>query len=183
MGTHEVILGYKEMVADKGHSEILIPLIEKTLKESNTDVTQIDGFLVCTGPGNYTSLRIAVSTVRGLSLARNKPAIGINLFELLRKKETDCLVIVKGPLDKVYIQKFSSGAKITEPTLISLDELKRMVELDSFTIIGFKAKEVANSVGSIESIEGTKISFEKFFVLGSSQLTLKNQRPVPMYIR
>lgn len=65
----------------KTHSEKLMPMIDTILKDSDTDITDIDLFAVANGPGSFTGLRIGVSTVKGLAHAVNKPIVGISTLE------------------------------------------------------------------------------------------------------
>ena len=43
----------------------------------------LDGIGVCTGPGNFTGLRVAVAAARGLALALGVPAVGVSRLEAL----------------------------------------------------------------------------------------------------
>ena len=63
VGSSQLILAESNLAAERGHSEILIPMIEETLHKSRTTLNELAGFLVCSGPGNYTSLRIAISAI------------------------------------------------------------------------------------------------------------------------
>lgn len=183
VGSSQLILAESNLAAERGHSEILIPMIEETLHKSRTTLNELAGFLVCSGPGNYTSLRIAISAIRGFALAIKKPAIGISMFELLAEKEKNCLVIVQGPMGKVYIQKFCDTDKISDPKLVIFEDLLTNKTLCKFFIVGFQAAKVSNAIGSIGYTENTNISFKKFLSLGQSRLSLDNLRPSPLYIK
>jgi tRNA threonylcarbamoyladenosine biosynthesis protein TsaB len=45
--------------------------------EAGLQLAELDGIVVGTGPGSYTSLRIALATVRGLAFALGLPAAGV----------------------------------------------------------------------------------------------------------
>lgn len=177
------VLQRKTVVADKGYSEIIIPLIEDILDECQLNINQLTAFLVCTGPGNYTSLRIAISTVRGLSLACKKPACGISLFELLSTTEHEILVLIKGPREKLYVQNFSNGVQINAPRLMTLNEITKTTEFYGLKTIGYKAKEVGKLLNCSNYLEATEISFKKFFALGINKLKKSCPRPAPLYIK
>ena len=157
---NNIILNSKKIEADKGYSELIIPLIDALLAESRINVKQLDGFLVCTGPGNYTSLRVAISATRGLSLACNKPARGISLFEILSTNQKKVLVLIKGPLEKIYTQSFSNGLKIDNPKLLSLNEIQQTEEFFGSKTIGYRAREIGKLVNSSNFVESCEISFE-----------------------
>ena len=177
------VLTTKSVVADKGYSEIMMPLIESALYEVDLQVNQLDGFLVCTGPGNYTSIRIAVATARGLSLACDKPASGLSLFELLAEGIYQSLVLVKGPGGTIYTQKFSNGLAMSSPQLMTMDEIQTTKEFFDFNTVGYQAKRVGQILNSKESHELTDISFETFVALGLRKLNSNSPRPAPIYIK
>ena len=177
------LLTQKSIAAEKGYAEILIPLIETALEEVKLKIKNLDGFLVCTGPGNYTSLRIATSTARGLSLACNRPACGVSLFEILAADTYRNLVLIKGPGDKIYTQKFSNGLAMSAPQLMTVNDIQAENKFFNFKTIGCRAKRVGELFNSKNHLELNDISFEKFVALGLVKLNDVNQRPAPVYVR
>jgi len=65
------------------HSERLMTTIDSALRMSGLALSDIDAFAVAIGPGSFTGLRIALSTVKGLSYATGKPIIPVPTFEAL----------------------------------------------------------------------------------------------------
>ncbi len=179
----ETVLKTKKITADKGYSEILIPLINKVLIENELNIKKLDGFLVCTGPGNYTSLRVAISTIRGLALACNKPSCGISLFDLLSTTQIKVLVLIKGPAEKIYAQNFSNGNQVNPPRLMTMNEIEKTNEFYGCKAIGYRAKEIGRLLNSKSSFESTEISFKKFIMIGREKLKTKCGRPAPLYIK
>ena len=178
-----ILLTQKKVVGDKGYSEIMMPLIEDLLSEVGLKISQLDGFLVCTGPGNYTNLRIATSTARGLSLACNRPACGISLFELLAGGMDQKLVLIKGPQEKIYLQKFSNGIAVAPPQLMTLNEIQATKDFFDLNTVGYQANKVGEFLNSKESLELNDISFETFVALGLARLNSTSPRPAPIYIK
>ena len=52
-------------------------------KNNNILFSKLKHLAVCTGPGSYTSLRVGISFMFGLSFAKNIPLYGITGIELL----------------------------------------------------------------------------------------------------
>src|SRR5262249_39092964 len=50
------------------------------VREAGIDPGQIDALVVGTGPGSFTSIRIGLSTARGLGLALGVPSAGVSTF-------------------------------------------------------------------------------------------------------
>ena len=65
----------------RGQAEKLMCLLNELLERASLDWSDISKIGVCTGPGNFTGIRIAVSAARGLALGLEIPAIGISSFE------------------------------------------------------------------------------------------------------
>ena len=65
----------------RGQAERLMSLLNELLEGASLDWQDIGKIGVCTGPGNFTGIRIAVSAARGLALGLEIPAIGISSFE------------------------------------------------------------------------------------------------------
>ena len=60
------------------HSRTLLPMAEDLLRNSETEMKQIDCFAVAQGPGSFTGIRIGIATVKGLAWAAEKPCIGVS---------------------------------------------------------------------------------------------------------
>ncbi len=71
------ILAEKAILLEKTLSSSIIPLIQEILKKAKVKLADIDGFVVGLGPGSFTSLRVGLSTVKGLAFATKKPIVGI----------------------------------------------------------------------------------------------------------
>lgn len=75
----------KEEFSDykKNHSETLMVMIDRVLKECECTVRQVDAFAVTIGPGSFTGLRIGLAAVKGLSMATGKPVTGVSTLDAL----------------------------------------------------------------------------------------------------
>lgn len=67
----------------KTHSETLMVMVDRVLKECECTVNQVDAFAVTTGPGSFTGLRIGLAAVKGLSMATGKPVVGVSTLDTL----------------------------------------------------------------------------------------------------
>ena len=177
------LLAFSEFSIHRGTSDIIFPQIEKTLMKANITLPQLSGFVVCTGPGNYTSLRIAISAIRGMALACGKPSVGVNLFDLLSEKKRPALVIIKGPADKVFIQKFSLEIVPEKPTVTDVAKVKKRQDLANLSIIGHEAKTIAKAVGGAHVVVTNEEKIRNLIELGLVQINNNKQRPSAVYIR
>lgn len=63
------------------HSERLMISIDHTLGQAGLATGDLGALVAATGPGSFTGLRIALSTVKGLSFATGVPVIGVPTLE------------------------------------------------------------------------------------------------------
>ncbi len=79
----ENVIGEIYLNPGKHHAEILLPALERLLRFTGMTMDDTD-LLACTkGPGSFTGVRIAISTIKGLALAAGKPIVGISTLEVL----------------------------------------------------------------------------------------------------
>jgi tRNA threonylcarbamoyladenosine biosynthesis protein TsaB len=64
-------------------SSSIMPGINKILKDAGVPLKGIDGFAVGLGPGSFTSLRVGLSTVKGLAFVTGKPVVGISSLDIV----------------------------------------------------------------------------------------------------
>lgn len=63
------------------HVDVLIPVLKQSLNEANLSLADIDLIAVAYGPGLIGALLIGVTAAKTLSLALNRPFIGVNHVE------------------------------------------------------------------------------------------------------
>lgn len=66
----------------RGHAEVLAGMVEEVFAASGLSPTDVDRLAVCTGPGSFTGLRVALSFAKGFALPRDLPIIGIDALLL-----------------------------------------------------------------------------------------------------
>lgn len=95
----------------RGQAERLMPLAGELLTTCDLDWQAIDMVGVCTGPGNFTGIRIAVSAARGLALGLGVPAVGVSSFNLAASSDNpEGWAIVPAPRGMVYARSLIEGA-------------------------------------------------------------------------
>lgn len=81
-------------------------IIDDLLKRSSVDLTDIDCFVMGTGPGSFTGLRMAVSILKGFHMATGKPCIGIPSYIATTKQYCSsgkpCALIFDAKKDLIY---------------------------------------------------------------------------------
>ncbi|APX71079.1 tRNA (adenosine(37)-N6)-threonylcarbamoyltransferase complex dimerization subunit type 1 TsaB [Companilactobacillus allii] len=128
-------LAHIESTEKKTHSITLLPDIQKSLKESNLSVDDIDMIAVADGPGSYTGVRIAVTVAKTLAFTLNKPLVGISSLELLAANGDEGMFIVPlmdarndNAFAGVYQKKQGKIVNIVEDHHTSMDKLLDLLQ-------------------------------------------------------
>lgn len=130
------------------HSERLLANIAHLFSELDYDIKDIDLLAVGIGPGSYTGLRIALSTVKAFAMALNIPVVALSTLEILayNYKNTNALIIpmLDAKRKRVYTSIYDNyindkdfvERKIWEDRTLSLEKL--IAELREFENIDKK---------------------------------------------
>jgi len=123
------------------HSEMLLSEIKDLLKRQKTEMKELD-LLVCTrGPGSFTSLRISMATLKGISLATGCPLVSVPTLK--------CLAM---------------AANQSLPTLAVIDAKKRRYYLGLYDEQGTMMMEDID--GNAEDIAENLRCIDKLFITG-----------------
>jgi tRNA threonylcarbamoyladenosine biosynthesis protein TsaB len=77
------MLAEVRMVAADSHSRWLLRGIELVVEGYGLGPKDVGGWVVATGPGSFTGLRVGLSTVQGLALAASRPCVGFSSLDAL----------------------------------------------------------------------------------------------------
>lgn len=77
------VIGEFAWLTRNHHSVELSPAIDELLKRSQVEPKQLQALAVALGPGSFTSLRIGLAVVKGLSYALQLPVIGVPTLDIL----------------------------------------------------------------------------------------------------
>lgn len=155
------------------HSQKLLPLVDKALKEASIGIDEIDAFAAVTGPGSFTGLRIGVATIKGLAACGNKPVASVNTLCALAMNFPFSKSLVCSMLDaragRVFanICDTSSGrcVEIQKTDLYDISDLVKIINEKNSPVILTGDGAVAN-----ESVIKNEISGE--FNIAPSHLVI-----------
>ena len=103
------IIADTDVPMDKGQSEALLPILEGVLASAGKTWADLTALAVGTGPGNFTGVRSAVATARGLALGLDIPAIGVTRLEALAHGHPRPVTIIEDARrGEVYVQTFTA---------------------------------------------------------------------------
>ena len=68
-------------LSSRAHLQIINPLVKSALRESNTELDEIDLIAATAGPGLIGALLVGLTYAKGLAFGSDKPFIGVNHIE------------------------------------------------------------------------------------------------------
>ena len=130
----DTVLAYASERIGRGHAERLAPMVADLFEEAGVEPSAVDRLAVCTGPGSFTGLRVALSMAKGFALPRRLPVLGFDALEVeaavIRERYDDHLVIVYRDVKRgqVFAAEYSYGKPYEPPVAMTLDDAIRMGE-------------------------------------------------------
>ena len=195
---NDSILGQVQGIADRGHAEALLPLIEQVLFEAKLRYQDLDLLAVTVGPGAFTGIRIGLATARSLALATKLPLIGITNFDALvgaiHKSKIaghNVIVILETKRSDFYVCIYDDNLHVlTEPKVINGTELETLLPKGRILAVGdgvdralpFIKSGVAditmpNSETHVDPVIVAKLAADIF--AGG----VPDEKPVPFYLK
>lgn len=112
------------------HSQNIMPMIDRLLKDTECKLADIDLFAAAIGPGSYTGLRIGEATVKGLANGMGKKVIGINTLEALAYNLPHCEHLITPLMDArknrvftaTYLWEEGELREVSEPCVTTIEE-------------------------------------------------------------
>jgi len=116
------------------HSVELMPAVQGLLERTGVSKEQLTAVFVCTGPGGYASLRVGVSTAKGLAFALDIPLVGVGRLEVEAYAYSShpgpiCPLHLAGRREvawALYRGPASAWQELSPPRLSPIDDLPRL---------------------------------------------------------
>lgn len=118
-----LIVELKE-TSPKNHSEALMPLIDRLLKETKTSLDDIDLFALDNGPGSFTGIRIGLSTVKAFCDVKNKPCTSVSSLEALAYTAKDKDGIICSMIDAKHSNLYTGIFEFQNDCCIKLNDFQ-----------------------------------------------------------
>jgi len=162
----------------KGQAERLFLMLEEVLTEHSKVWSDLTAIGVCTGPGNFTGVRISVAAARGLSLSLNIPAVGVTKLEAMAygtKGRAVCVLDARRK--RAFVQEFQDEKPLDAPQMITLPDISDQFE--DGRMLRVIADEALNLNGA-QSVEGLVQSVGHITAMRFGEV---QPRPAPLYLR
>ena len=170
------------------HSETLMPLIQKILKDSSLSLNEINLIIVDIGPGSFTGIRIGIATAKAFSDSLGIPCVGVSSLEVLAYNAKEDGIICSSIDCKndnsyfaIYSKRNDEIKLLVEPQCMSNSEIENMLNLKfSNTNIQFIGNGIySNDLVGFLKIENLGIAGLKKYKDESSN----KDELLPLYIK
>ena len=194
---NNVALANKIEFLERGHAEILLPLIESVLIEVELEYEDLDLIAVTIGPGSFTGIRVGLATARSLALATDRPLVGLSNFDALannipktKSAHKNVVVILESKRTDFYVSMYDSSLTcIFKPQALNGDDLFPALPGGPLIVIGDGVERARGFINSRS--EETIFAEESRFVNATvlAKLAIKKfknngdtEKPVPLYL-
>lgn len=135
------------------HSERVLLMIDRVLKEAKVPLEEIDAVALSIGPGSFTGLRIGLATAKGLCLGTGKPMVPVSTLMALACRVPFSSLPVVPLLDakkkEVYggIFQFDKGSvqQLMKDSVCPVEEILRQLQGPAL-FLGDGAKVYADTI-------------------------------------
>ncbi len=153
----------------RGQAEYLMGMLEEMLGTAGLNWGDLDLIGVGTGPGNFTGIRIAVAAARGLALALDIPAIGIDAFAAARgTAQRPGWVAIGAPRGQVWL-RYGDAEGARPPESAPRDRLATL----SGAVIRYEEVPPAERIATVAFLARARAAEPGF----------SPSRPAPLYLR
>jgi len=123
-------------------SILLVSTIQRVVAAVGLKIADIDYFACGLGPGSFTGMRIGLATIKGLSIVRNKPVVGISTLDILAKNALikDALIVpaLDARRELIYCSSYKEEHGLlkrkSEYLLLSPDEFIKKFSKNAFIL-------------------------------------------------
>jgi len=114
----EKVLSEIRFNAGQTHAQLLLPSIEKVLKDADLELEDLNGIALSIGPGSFTGLRIGLATAKGLCFASGKPLLTVPTLDGLvyfnRTLPYPLVPVLDAKKNEVYSAVYNSREGVLE---------------------------------------------------------------------
>jgi len=120
-----------EKINGRSSGSKIVSKIKKIIDETDVNLSEINEFGIDVGPGSFTGIRIGIAVIQGLLFGRKNYSLKMFYssdfmsYEFQTKK---IVVLNRARDDAAYITLYDEGKRITEPKMVFVEELKKMIK-------------------------------------------------------
>ena len=118
-------------------SELMIPELEKGLKELNLSLRDFDEVVCGVGPGSYTGVRIALTIAKTICTITDTKLKLISSLRIMGNSNSKYISLVNARSGRSYIGAYDGENVVLNDTVLTNDEVKEFINNhQDFEVIG-----------------------------------------------
>ena len=144
-------------VRNRGHAEVLMPMIEQVLQDAGCAYTDLARIGVTVGPGTFTGVRLGIAAARGLALATGLDVVTMTTLEALALNVpgseidgSDARIIATHDARRgdLYVQTFEARrSPLDAPQVMPVTQAAHLVQEAGAIVVGTGATLLRDAVG------------------------------------
>jgi tRNA threonylcarbamoyladenosine biosynthesis protein TsaB len=120
----------------QSHSIVLLPMIDRILKQADVTLSELDGLIFGRGPGSFTGVRIGVGVAQGLAFSTDLPVVGVSTLQTMAQQayekfqQTEVISVIDARMSEVYagyyqLNEFGIMTAVVKETVLPPAELSQ----------------------------------------------------------
>ena len=123
----DAVQAYSSERIGRGHAERLAPMVVEVLAAAALTAKDIDRIAVCTGPGSFTGLRVALSFAKGFALPRKIPVLGFDALAIKAAESPGAITVYRDvKRGQVFAARYVAGVAEAAPSAMTMDEAQAL---------------------------------------------------------
>jgi len=188
----------------QSHSLVLLPMIDRLLKQANCQLSDFTALIYGRGPGSFTGVRIGIGVAQGLAFSSDLPTIGISTMQTMAQQVVETTqanhvrVAIDARMSEVYTAAYVSKAGIATlagneaviPPADLAEQLQEQKHIDKFIGAGTGWDAYAEPLSGLKDNEQVDVLYPdaKFMLTLGEQafnegLALPAEEAQPVYVR
>ncbi|RKX29205.1 MAG: tRNA (adenosine(37)-N6)-threonylcarbamoyltransferase complex dimerization subunit type 1 TsaB [Candidatus Zixiibacteriota bacterium] len=132
--------------SERSHGQFIIKKIGELFQSASVQLEELEGIVVCVGPGSFTGLRIGIAAAKGIAMALDIPIVPVSAFEIaaycLRNLKEVVKVVVPLNREECIVGTVNKGTHDPDKIkIVKYAQLFYMVKNDAVAALGFHLHE------------------------------------------
>jgi len=176
------LLRHKSENIGRGHAERLAVMVQEILAEEHLAARDVTRLAVCTGPGSFTGLRVAIAFARAFALPNKLPVIGLSALHILAAqadphKEKKVVSIIDARRGDVVWGVYDCGEEIKPPVTQPLETAQAEISKLEYDHLVGDGAELMGRASSVSVVSGPALGWI------SRDVDPDAYPPTPLYAR
>lgn len=118
-------------------SEVMIPELDKLLKDNGFTKDDIQDVIVAIGPGSYTGVRIAITIAKTIAVALNVKVYPVSSLQVLKDGNNPSICLINARSKRSYIGVYQGSKCLLKDGIMTNDEVNAYIkEHPDYSICG-----------------------------------------------